>query len=894
MMADTAATPMPRFQDNFWECSEKNGITTLIERMRGAKQTCERYKHAYEARILLEEEYGKTLLQIAQKQKASSVENGSSKAAMDTMQHEFISVAESHLHLSKLLRENVATPLGALLNKQRVLRKEAQTLIQKLYNNRQIQVHFVRRAHKRHNLEIEKANLMVQQQATENDKRAAFKMAEITIEKLKKVYDEALGDLDKIVQDWNVEWRKTCECFEQLELERLEFFKSNLSNCANLMIGCLENEVQACERVNTEALKVDATQDLVAFVQTNKSSNVVPSPMEYIKLHAYHEANQDRGDLKHTHHVLRDNIDAEDHSESEDRVRVHLQHRRRRSSVSSMASEGTSSISKSSLLMKAAAASASAATAADKIAHLKETAKPSPSPAVGLPSTEPVLMMGVMEVYPSDEEDDEEEYEYVTETDTDGEDEQDEQGNEEEHVEVIEAKRQEQPAQVNVPQEAKQPKVADAVRTPSPSLPATDRGPQETPIKAKQDDKVDRLKSAYQEIRKERQASPSSLLAKQPFNPQRRVSFVEDADSPIDVSKGGNSARIVDPTTTLHRAPPAPVHQSTEQEHDHDQQGDNNDGEEEEEEDYEGTSESAAFELDDMLRELDSKRIARNGGGGGGVAEEGARSYRHPDIKPTASMSSPSLLQQQQQQRRGIPSQYYQQQQQQQQQSPSSYQASGRRMSSVEPAVRPAYSQSGSLQSSNSSNYMDLYDPFNSLSSKETTGTISTKHGSVESHISKSTTPPSVQLMHERMLRDKQQGSSYHGSVSSSSSSGGSVRSIGQQAYQNDKFIQDYYRAGSAQTPASATAPSTTSAAGDDTAKEGHFVDFAFALYDYEASDEGEIGFSEGDLLGIISKNEDEEQGWWEASLLNSRNQKIVRTGLVPSNFLETASSTTK
>lgn len=92
--------------------------------MRGAKQTCERYKHAYEARILLEEEYGKTLLQIAQKQKASSVENGSSKLAMDTMQQEFLSVAESHLHLSKLLRGNVAAPLTTLLNKQRVLRKE--------------------------------------------------------------------------------------------------------------------------------------------------------------------------------------------------------------------------------------------------------------------------------------------------------------------------------------------------------------------------------------------------------------------------------------------------------------------------------------------------------------------------------------------------------------------------------------------------------------------------------------------------------------------------------------------------------------------------------------------------------------------------------------------------
>jgi hypothetical protein len=52
------------------------------------------------------------------------LENGSSKIAMDTMQLQFQSVAESHLHLSNLLRENVAVPLSKLLNKQRILRKE--------------------------------------------------------------------------------------------------------------------------------------------------------------------------------------------------------------------------------------------------------------------------------------------------------------------------------------------------------------------------------------------------------------------------------------------------------------------------------------------------------------------------------------------------------------------------------------------------------------------------------------------------------------------------------------------------------------------------------------------------------------------------------------------------
>lgn len=40
------------------------------------------------------------------------------------MQAQFQSVAESHLHLANLLRENVAVPLSKLLNKQRILRKE--------------------------------------------------------------------------------------------------------------------------------------------------------------------------------------------------------------------------------------------------------------------------------------------------------------------------------------------------------------------------------------------------------------------------------------------------------------------------------------------------------------------------------------------------------------------------------------------------------------------------------------------------------------------------------------------------------------------------------------------------------------------------------------------------
>lgn len=75
-------------------------------------------------RALLEEEYGKTLLQIAQKQKASSTENGKSKSSLDMMQTETQSIAESHIQLSCHLRDNVVTPLTKLINRQKTVRKE--------------------------------------------------------------------------------------------------------------------------------------------------------------------------------------------------------------------------------------------------------------------------------------------------------------------------------------------------------------------------------------------------------------------------------------------------------------------------------------------------------------------------------------------------------------------------------------------------------------------------------------------------------------------------------------------------------------------------------------------------------------------------------------------------
>ncbi|KAI8979850.1 hypothetical protein BDF20DRAFT_872027 [Mycotypha africana] len=852
------------FAENFWENAEKNGIKILLERMRGAKQTCERLRHAYEARAMLEEEYGKTMLHIAQKQKVSDTENGSSKRALDTVQNEFSIIAEIHLQLADLLRKNVAAPLSALINKQKAIRKDLQNSIQKLYNDRHIQIQLVRKAHKRHNMEIEKANLLVQQQTTDDEKLAVYKSAELTIDKLKKVYDEALGGLQEIVNHWNIEWRKTCEGFEILEKERLAFIKSNLIDCANLMVGCAENELQSYKTINAEASNIDSTKDLTDFVQGKRSTNIPPGVMDYVKMYAYQETLFDKREAKYTNKGHSDHTEKYDQNKAEELPTTSV------AKIDSI--ETTQSLQKKEGTQY----------------MVDETPKLSSN----------YMMVGVMEVYSGDDDEDDEESVYTTETESDVEAGQEivMEGTEETHITHL----------MSSNQNDDKPLIQQIVNKES----SFENEPNHKNENTKQQSK-DSMKNSLTMDSRDSYEKVNGLMTanvnKSNENSQA-VGSNDSADSPIvgDIQTDANSQTsdndhelnqamirttdVIDPTARLDRhstisidasqynrslqsspssTPPPLVEKEV-------------GGEPESiESDDLDNCDAAAFELDDMLRKLGCKQIIRTEAG------ESPPKLRGP--KPSGTTSSP-LLQKQERLLNNT-------QQQQTLHGPQRLQSkfSSRRMSSIE-STRPLskyHLHTDSIRNSDE-NTLNLYYPFNSLSSKETNTSSTRRTASSDLEIenpTKSKSPPSAQTIHDRMLHqnntDRKRLSYQNVSSSSSAASlvGSQKYADSKDRYSSEKFIKDFYSVSSR----SSTSPNN-SLSSKPSELDQHFIDFAYALYDYEATEEGEISFKEGDLLGIISKSEEGEQGWWEASLLNRRTRKVVCSGIIPSNFLETIS----
>lgn len=63
------------------------------------------------------------------------------------------------------------------------------------------------------------------------------------------------------------------------------------------------------------------------------------------------------------------------------------------------------------------------------------------------------------------------------------------------------------------------------------------------------------------------------------------------------------------------------------------------------------------------------------------------------------------------------------------------------------------------------------------------------------------------------------------------------------------------------------------------------FVGVYRAIYAYAPQASGELSISDGDLLYVLSKND--EEGWWKAKKKAGADDDDEPVGLVPNNYVE-------
>lgn len=63
------------------------------------------------------------------------------------------------------------------------------------------------------------------------------------------------------------------------------------------------------------------------------------------------------------------------------------------------------------------------------------------------------------------------------------------------------------------------------------------------------------------------------------------------------------------------------------------------------------------------------------------------------------------------------------------------------------------------------------------------------------------------------------------------------------------------------------------------------FLGVCVAAYDYEPRAEGELAITEGDVLYVLEKGDDD--GWWKAKKKAGAEDEDEPVGLVPNNYVE-------
>ncbi|KAK7436543.1 formin-binding protein [Stygiomarasmius scandens] len=271
--------PSRDFCNSFWGIGDA-GVNILFARMRGAARTTDSLREFWKERAVIEEEYGKRLLELA-KMTVGKDEIGELRNVLDTLQLETEKLGKSHLGLASQISSEIEEPTKTLLNKQLEHRKSIQSPVEKKFKTKVAQEGHVSRA--REKCQSDRVRMASYAQQIENNApeseriRQRLKRAEQTAAANENDYRNFCKTLADMLPGWENDWKDYCDSCQDLEEERLDFMKDNLWAYANAVSTVCVNDDNSCEIIRTVLDHFESDRDLEAFVQEYGTGNSVPN-----------------------------------------------------------------------------------------------------------------------------------------------------------------------------------------------------------------------------------------------------------------------------------------------------------------------------------------------------------------------------------------------------------------------------------------------------------------------------------------------------------------------------------------------------------------------------------------------------------------------------------------
>ncbi|KAK0262442.1 formin-binding protein [Friedmanniomyces endolithicus] len=284
-VASEGPTVSLSFANNFWG-KDDAGVGPLLDRMHNAKTTGDELKAFYTARAQIEEEYAKKLLNLARKPLGTG-EAGTLRMSLDVVRGEMESMGKEHQNVAAKMKSELDEPLAAFAGGMKERRKIVQAGIEKLLkvkNGQTVNVNKARDRFEQDCLKIKgylaQGHMVMGQEERKN--KAKLEKTQIQMSANSNEYEVAVKVLEETTGKWNREWKAACDKFQDLEEERIDYFKSSLWSFANIASTVCVSDDAACEKMRLSLEDCEVEKDITNFIKDSGTGQEIPDPPKYI------------------------------------------------------------------------------------------------------------------------------------------------------------------------------------------------------------------------------------------------------------------------------------------------------------------------------------------------------------------------------------------------------------------------------------------------------------------------------------------------------------------------------------------------------------------------------------------------------------------------------------
>ncbi|NXL63182.1 PPIP2 protein, partial [Chordeiles acutipennis] len=263
------------------------GYDSIIQHLNDGRKNCKEFEDFLKERAIIEEKYGKELINLSKKKPCGQTELNTLKRSLDVFKQQIDNVGQSHIQLAQALREE-AKKMEEFREKQKLHRKKIELIMDAIHKNRNLQY--------KKTMEVKQtcccfwaAVLSVMHWAflhlssLSHFWQLFLKLAQTksALEDSDRSYQQNVTTLEKIREEWQNEHIKACEFFETQECERINYFRNAVWLHVNqLSQDCVQND-EKYEEIRKSLEMCSIEKDIDFFVNLRKTGNLAPAPVVY-------------------------------------------------------------------------------------------------------------------------------------------------------------------------------------------------------------------------------------------------------------------------------------------------------------------------------------------------------------------------------------------------------------------------------------------------------------------------------------------------------------------------------------------------------------------------------------------------------------------------------------